>query len=113
MIDIPKNDVKPSMADFEKKVDKACKELVEQINSQKKLNFKKFYAQINTEHCYGGGFKMDVINEVAKRFAKKGWFVYLVRGGMYNNWSWLSVYNKPHYEGYAEANISDYYERVK
>lgn len=113
MIDIPKNDAKLDMVDFEKKVDEACTSLVKDIERQRRLKNSVIYAQINTEHCYGGGFKMDVINEVAKRFAKEGWFVYLVRGGAYRNWTWLSVYSKPHHEGYSEANIPNYYERVK
>lgn len=113
MIDIPTNDVKPSMDDFEKKVDEACNELVNGIKRQRRFRNSVIHAQINTEHCYGGGFKMDVINEVAKRFVEGGWFVYLIRGGMYNNWTWLSVYSEPHQEGYTKENIPCYYERVK
>lgn len=113
MIGIPKNDAKPSMNDFEKKVDEACASLVNDIARQRRFKYSVIHAQISTEHCYGGGFKMDVINEVAKRFAKEGWFVYLVRGGAYRNWTWLSVYSKPHYEGYSEANIPNFYERVR
>lgn len=113
MIDIPKNDAKPSMDDFEKKVDEACNELVKYIERQRRFKNSVIYAQINTEHCYGGGFTMDVINEVARRFAKEGWFVYLVRGGAYNNWTWLSVFSEEHQEGYTEGNIPNYYQRVK
>ena len=72
MIDIPKNDAKPNKVDFEKKVDEACAALVKDILSQRRFKNIVIYAQISTEHCYGGGFKMDVINEVAKRFAKEG-----------------------------------------
>lgn len=113
MIDIPTNDVKPNMDGFEKKVDEACNELVKDIERQRKYNFKVIHAQIRTEHCYCGGFKMDVINEVAKRFAKEGWFVYLIRGGMYCNWTWLAVFSEEQPEGYTEANSPSYYERVR
>lgn len=113
MITIPTNNASIDATDLKQMVDKACKMLTDDIERQRKLNYKVIHAQISTEHCATGGFKMPVINEVAKRFAREGWFAYLVRGGMYRDWTWLSVFSEPQHEGYTNANIPNYYQRVR
>lgn len=111
MIDIPENI--PNEDDFESKVDYVCEGIANEIQRQRDCNFKSQATRTATEHCYGGGHPMKVIYEVAKRFAAKGWYCYLVRGGTYNNWTWLVVQNTEHPEGYTEATIPSYYERVR
>lgn len=111
MIDIPKNATR--IEDFEAEVDKVCEGIVDVINCQLALNYACVSALVQTEHCYSGGHPMAVIREVAKRFASKGWFCYLVRGGNYSNWTWLEVRNAEHQEGFTEANVPSYYKRVK
>lgn len=113
MISIPKNDIHPSAADLEKKIDEACNVLVKDIERQRNGGFKRIWAQINTEHCATGGYPMCVINEVAKRFVKEGWFVYLIQGGAYQNWTWLGVFSEEQNEGYTDARIPNYYKRFR
>lgn len=111
MIDIPVNTTR--IEDFETKVNNACEAITTVLNRQLALNYTCVAALVQTEHCYGGGQPMAVIREVAKRFASKGWFCYLVRGGNYNNWTWLEIRNAEHQEEFTNANVPSYYKRVK
>lgn len=58
---------------------------------------------------------MGVVEEVARRFAAKGWFAYLVRGGNCSDgWQWLEVYRDERSEGYGKGcRYPNYYRRVK
>lgn len=113
MISIPKNNNEMNASVIEKKIDEACNALVKDIERQRKGGFKRIWAQINTEHCATGGYPMRVINETARRFVKEGWFVYLIQGGVYQNWTWLGVFSEEQKEGYTDARVPNYYKRFR
>lgn len=113
MVEIPDNVTDITPDERAGAVDRVCEEIAGQVRDRRNRGFARAGATVNTELCRGGGHPMYAIREAAKRFASKGWYCYLVRGGGYGNWTWLSVFDREHAEGYVGGACPNYYERVR